>query len=61
MPFHVGSGGMVPTPKAWDRVLVDKPAYDFAEPEREDVVLLHGVEGGEESRQNAWSGCRATG
>jgi signal peptidase I len=31
-PFYVGSRSMVPTLKVWDRVLINKLAYDLEEP-----------------------------
>ena len=47
-PFYVGSGSMVPTLMVWDRILINKLAYDFAEPQRGDIVLFESPEGGEE-------------
>ena len=47
-PFYVGSESMVPTLMVWDRVLINKLAYDFAEPQRGDIVLFESLEGGEE-------------
>jgi signal peptidase I len=48
-PFYGGSESTVPTLKVWDRVLINKPAYDLAEPERGDIVLFKGPEGGKVS------------
>lgn len=46
-PFYVGSESMVPTLKVWDRVLINKLAYDLGDdPERGDIVLFEDVEGG---------------
>jgi signal peptidase I len=46
-PFYVGSESMVPTLEVWDRVLINKLAYDLGgEPERGDIVLFEDVEGG---------------
>lgn len=51
---YVGSGSMIPTLKVGhgtlqkDRVLVNKLAYDFGEPERGDIALFESVEGGED-------------
>jgi signal peptidase I len=39
-PFYVGSESMVPTLIVWDRILINKLAYDFAEPQRGDIVLF---------------------
>ncbi|HSL00726.1 MAG TPA: signal peptidase I [Rubrobacteraceae bacterium] len=39
-PFYVGSESMVPTLKVWDRVLINKVAYDFTGPNRGDIVLF---------------------
>ena len=47
-PFYVGSESMVPTLKVWDRVLINKLAYDLEEPERGDIVLFESPDGGEE-------------
>ncbi len=47
-PFYVGSESMVPTLMVWDRVLINKLAYDFAEPKRGDIVLFESLEGGED-------------
>jgi signal peptidase I len=47
-PFYVGSESMVPTLEVWDRVLINKLAYDFAEPERGDIVLFRSPDGGED-------------
>jgi signal peptidase I len=47
-PFYVGSQSMVPTLMVWDRILINKLAYDFAEPQRGDIVLFESPEGGEE-------------
>ncbi len=47
-PFYVGSESMVPTLKVWDRVLINKLAYDVGEPERGDIVLFENQEGGKE-------------
>ena len=47
-PFYVGSESMVPTLMVWDRVLINKLAYDFAEPQRGDIVLFESPEGGED-------------
>jgi signal peptidase I len=44
-PFYVGSGSMVPTLMVWDRILINKLAYDFAEPQRGDIVLFESPEG----------------
>ena len=45
-PFYVGSESMVPTLEVWDRVLINKLAYDLAGPERGDIVLFESPEGG---------------
>lgn len=48
---YVGSGSMVPTLKVGhgtlqeDRVLINKLAYEFGEPERGDISLFESVEG----------------
>ncbi len=47
-PFYVGSESMVPTLEVWDRVLINKLAYDLDEPERGDIVLFRSPEGGED-------------
>jgi signal peptidase I len=47
-PFYVGSESMVPTLMVWDRVLINKLAYDFARPQRGDIVLFESPEGGKE-------------
>ena len=47
-PFYVGSESMVPTLEVWDRVLINKLAYDLNEPERGDIVLFRSPEGGED-------------
>ena len=47
-PFYVGSESMLPTLKVWDRVLINKLAYDLDEPERGDIVLFQSPEGGED-------------
>ena len=47
-PFYVGSESMVPTLEVWDRVLINKLAYDLDEPERGDIVLFHSPEGGKD-------------
>ena len=47
-PFYVGSESMVPTLQVWDRLLINKLAYDLEEPERGDIVLFRDPEGGEE-------------
>jgi signal peptidase I len=44
-PFYVGSRSMVPTLKVWDRVLIDKLAYDLEEPQRGDIVLFESPDG----------------
>jgi signal peptidase I len=51
--FYVGSGSMEPTLHGCqrctnDRVLINKLAYDFEEPERGDIVLFRDPEGGAE-------------
>ena len=44
---YVGSGSMIPTLHVYDRVLVNKLAYDFGNaPERGDIVLFEDVDGG---------------
>jgi signal peptidase I len=48
-PFYVGSESMVPTLMVWDRILINKLAYDFARPQRGDIVLFESPGGGEES------------
>jgi signal peptidase I len=47
-PFYVGSESMVPTLKVWDRVLINKLAYDLEGPGRGDIVLFENPDGGEE-------------
>ncbi|MCA1688010.1 MAG: signal peptidase I [Actinobacteria bacterium] len=47
-PFYVGSESMDPTLEVWDRVLINKLAYDFVEPERGDIVLFESPEGGKD-------------
>ena len=47
-PFYVGSESMVPTLMVWDRVLINKLAYDLVEPERGDIVLFKSPNGGED-------------
>jgi signal peptidase I len=47
-PFYVESESMVPTLEVWDRVLINKLAYDLDEPERGDIVLFRSPEGGED-------------
>jgi signal peptidase I len=47
-PFYVGSESMVPTLKVWDRVLINKLAYDLEGPQRGDIVLFESPDGGEE-------------
>jgi signal peptidase I len=47
-PFYVGSESMVPTLMVWDRILINKLAYDFVEPQRGDIALFESPEGGEE-------------
>jgi signal peptidase I len=47
-PFYVGSESMVPTLMVWDRILINKLAYDFAEPQRGDIVLFESPEGGKD-------------
>jgi signal peptidase I len=47
-PFYVGSESMVPTLQVWDRILINKLAYDIEGPERGDIVLFRDPEGGEE-------------
>ena len=44
-PSVVQGPSMQPTLETGDRVLVNKLGYRFGEPERGDVVLLHGEEG----------------
>jgi signal peptidase I len=46
--FYVGSESMVPTLEVWDRVLINKLAYDLDEPERGDIVLFRSPDGGED-------------
>lgn len=46
---YVGSGSMIPTLEVYDRVLVNKLAYDLGNaPERGDIVLFEDVEGGKD-------------
>lgn len=45
-PFYVGSESMVPTLEVWDRLLVNKLAYDLSPPDRGDIVLLEDPRGG---------------
>ena len=47
-PFYIGSESMVPTLQVWDRLLINKLAYDLEGPERGDIVLFRDPEGGEE-------------
>ncbi len=47
-PFYVGSESMVPTLMVWDRVLINKLAYDLAEPQRGDIVLFESPAGGKD-------------
>lgn len=47
-PFYIGSESMVPTLNVWDRLLINKLAYDLEEPERGDIVLFRDPEGGKE-------------
>ena len=47
-PFYVGSESMVPTLEVWDRVLINKLAYDLEGPERGDIVLFRSPDGGED-------------
>ena len=47
-PFYVGSESMVPTLEVWDRVLINKLAYDVGEPKRGDIVLFVSPAGGED-------------
>jgi signal peptidase I len=47
-PFYVGSKSMVPTLKVWDRVLINKLAYDLEEPRRGDIVLFESPDGGKD-------------
>lgn len=45
---YISSESMVPTLEVWDRVLVNKLAYDLGgEPERGDIVLFEDVQGGD--------------
>lgn len=39
-PFYIPSESMVPTIEPWDRVMANKLAYRFGEPERGDVVVF---------------------
>lgn len=45
-PFYVGSESMVPTLEVWDRLLINKLAYDLSPPDRGDIVLLEDPQGG---------------
>ena len=47
-PFYVGSESMVPTLMVWDRILINKLAYDFTGPKRGDIVLFKNPEGGKD-------------
>jgi signal peptidase I len=47
-PFYIGSQSMVPTLKVWDRVLINKLAYDLEGPHRGDIVLFESPDGGED-------------
>ena len=47
-PFYVGSESMVPTLEVWDRVLINKLAYNLDTPERGDIVLFRSPDGGED-------------
>jgi signal peptidase I len=47
-PFYVGSASMVPTLKVWDRLLINKLAYDIEEPRRGDIVLFESPDGADE-------------
>jgi signal peptidase I len=47
-PFYVGSESMVPTLEVWDRVLINKLAYELDRPERGDIVLFKSPDGGED-------------
>lgn len=47
-PVYVGSGSMIPTLNVWDRIFINKLAYDIEGPERGDIVLFRDPEGGEE-------------
>ncbi len=47
-PFYVGSESMVPTLKVWDRLLINKLAYDLEEPHRGDIVLFKSPDSGED-------------
>ncbi len=44
-PFYVGSESMVPTLRVWDRLLINKLAYDFSGPNRGDIVLFESPSG----------------
>jgi signal peptidase I len=46
--FYIPSESMVPTLAVGDRVFVNKFIYRFHEPQRGDVVVFKGVEGGED-------------
>ena len=39
-PFYIPSESMVPTIEPWDRVMANKLAYRFGEPERGDIVVF---------------------
>ena len=43
-PMRVPSGSMSPTLQAHDRVLTNKLAYDFADPNRGDLVVFEGID-----------------
>ena len=47
-PFYIGSESMVPTLNVWDRLLINKLAYDLENPQRGDIVLFRDPEGGRE-------------
>jgi signal peptidase I len=47
-PFYVGSESMVPTLEVWDRVMINKLAYDFAGPRRGDIALFESPTGGKD-------------
>ena len=40
-PFYIPSASMVPTLKIGDLLLVNKMIYDFAKPNRGDIVVFH--------------------
>jgi len=46
--FYIGSESMVPTLQVWDRLLINKLAYDIQGPERGDIVLFRDPHGGKE-------------